>query len=445
MNGFSFWYFISSWWMRAGWYIFFRRVSVKGRERIPRRDALVFAPNHQNAFMDAFTTATPILNFRQVYFMVRADVFNNAIGSFFLKHWRLIPAYRMRDGVENLSKNNEVFDRVQDLLKQRRGVIIYPEANHDIPRRLRPLKKGLARIVLGMDDRFGEDHDIPVSIIPTGMNYTDPHHFGGDVFIQYGAPINLEPYRKIYRENRGKALKQLMDDVYEAMKPLVIDIRTERYYHVVEECLSIWVYYKHPRDIAPSLRFEEDKKLIAGLESWLDDDRSRAESLKEATEEYAELRRQFGVRDWLLNDPKIHSEVLAWQIIMLVVMFPLALLGAVTHAWPLALGNRFAIKKIKDKGFRSSIIWAVNILLVSFNYYLLFGLSLLVLDPWYWAFGVPVANQICGWIWLKWVRKTNKLRGMLRYNQLRKQDAPNYDRMHQLRQHILRECEASFQ
>jgi 1-acyl-sn-glycerol-3-phosphate acyltransferase len=444
-RNFSFWYWLSSWWMRTGWYFVFRRMDFTGIKNIPFDKPLVFAPNHQNAFMDAFSTAGPILNYVQLYFMVRADVFKSRIGSFFLREWRLIPAYRMRDGVENLGKNNEVFDRVQDLLQKHNSVIVYPEANHDIPRRLRPLKKGLARIVLAMDDRYGAENVAPVMVVPVGMNYTDPHHFGGDLCVNYGDPIDVAPYRAMYRENPARALTALMNAIAEAMRPLMIDIRTQEYYDTVEECLHMWVNHTLGRNTRPFVRFQEDKKLIAALEPWLESNPEQAQQLKADVQEYQQLRQSTGFRDWLFDFPGFSTGRIISELLLLVLFFPMYLVGAMWHAWPLALGNRVALKRIKDPGFRSSIIWSFVIVLVSFNYYLTIILGVIFLDPWWLAFPLLAGAHVCGWIWLKWARGYTRIKAMINFNAFISRKAQQHQRMATLRNNILDCCRKAVQ
>ena len=57
----------------------FSRISIKGTENIPTDGAVIFAPNHTNAFMDAFTVLKVAK--RPVVFVARADVFRNPIAA----------------------------------------------------------------------------------------------------------------------------------------------------------------------------------------------------------------------------------------------------------------------------------------------------------------------------------------------------------------------------
>src|SRR5690606_35948712 len=136
MKKFSVWYWSVGIVLKPTLRCFYRRIKILGVKEIPYSSPIIFSPNHQNAFMDALTTVIPVHVKKQTSFMVRQDVFKNRFSAFWLRSLKLFPAYRLRDGYENLSKNNESFEHCYDLLKYGKGIIIFPEANHAVVRRL---------------------------------------------------------------------------------------------------------------------------------------------------------------------------------------------------------------------------------------------------------------------------------------------------------------------
>ena len=89
---------------------------VLGRENIPVNCPVIFAPNHINAFMDAIAVHSIAPPKIPVIFLARADVFNNKTAVKILKFAKILPAFRMRDGIENLGKNNETFEQCVEIL-----------------------------------------------------------------------------------------------------------------------------------------------------------------------------------------------------------------------------------------------------------------------------------------------------------------------------------------
>ena len=84
-------------------FIFYRKISVIGKKNLPKDTPLFFAPNHQNALMDALIILCSIKE--QPVFIARADIFKNKTIARILIAMKILPAYRIRDGKENLKKN----------------------------------------------------------------------------------------------------------------------------------------------------------------------------------------------------------------------------------------------------------------------------------------------------------------------------------------------------
>ena len=108
---FSLGYQIGRFWVNASYrYIYYRNVLVRGRHRFKSTDPIIFAPNHQNALMDALVFVTSLR--QQPIFLARADIFQGGIITWILNFLKIMPVYRIRDGYENLGKNTEVFDQI---------------------------------------------------------------------------------------------------------------------------------------------------------------------------------------------------------------------------------------------------------------------------------------------------------------------------------------------
>jgi len=55
---------------------FFRQIEIRGAENIPSGEPVIFAPNHQNALMDALVVLF-VIN-KPVFFLARADIFKKS-------------------------------------------------------------------------------------------------------------------------------------------------------------------------------------------------------------------------------------------------------------------------------------------------------------------------------------------------------------------------------
>ena len=186
---------------------FYKKIGVRGLENVPAKGPIIFALNHQNSFLDAFlvTGTTP----RNPYFLARADAFNNKIAAFLLDIINIIPIYRIKDGISSLKKNEQVIVRCRRIMRQKHPVLIFPEASHEYKHMLRPLKKGIARIAFGTE--FASEISPEVVTIPVGVYYGNYTKAGYNVFINYGSPVKVSDYKKIYeKDHRTPADTTLM-------------------------------------------------------------------------------------------------------------------------------------------------------------------------------------------------------------------------------------------
>ena len=106
---------------------FFNPFTVVGAENIPQEGTIIFAPNHLNALMDALAVLDICPKQFSVSFLARADIFKNPLLTKFLRFSKIMPAYRSRDGFEQLGKNQAVFEQCVDLLQNGHALCIMPE------------------------------------------------------------------------------------------------------------------------------------------------------------------------------------------------------------------------------------------------------------------------------------------------------------------------------
>jgi len=149
--------------------IFYRRVIVVGHENINPDHHLIFAPNHQNALMDAL--AVLFTHKGQPVFLARADIFRRKSIASVLYFLKILPVYRIRDGFSTLKGNDEIFDKTVDVIRHKNGLVILPEGDHAGFRRLRQLKKGICRVAFHADEASG--FSMKIKIIPVGLEFTN--------------------------------------------------------------------------------------------------------------------------------------------------------------------------------------------------------------------------------------------------------------------------------
>lgn len=228
--GHSVWFSIARVWVFITTHIFYRRSLFLGISDIPKDAGVIFAPNHQSAFMDAIMCSEMLKT--QNRFLVRADIFKNPTAAKILTSMNLLPIYRLRDGIDSMEKNEAIFKTSEDALLRKETMIIFPEGNQADRWQLRPLKKGYARIAFGALKRA--DKDFPLYMVPTGINYYNFTDYRGELVLQYGKAIDLRPYKKLLEENEAKAINELRRELEESIPQLIFDIRDETNYDKIK-------------------------------------------------------------------------------------------------------------------------------------------------------------------------------------------------------------------
>lgn len=203
--------------LRCALHIYFKKIIAKGRSNIPRSGPVLFLANHQNALLDAlvfFITAR-----RYGHFIARADVFQNKFIASLLNVLNIRPVFRLRDGIKSIPNNKQTFTWASSVLLRNECLLFFPEGNHSLLRRIRPLSKGFTRIV---DETLMNNPSLDLQIIPVGINYTDHTGFRGSVSIYYGEAVSANSYK-----SNLQALRNAME---EKLKTLTTHVEDEATY-----------------------------------------------------------------------------------------------------------------------------------------------------------------------------------------------------------------------
>ena len=214
--------------------VFYRKIIISGSENIHPDNCNIFAPNHQNALMDAL--AVLFTHKGQPIFLARSDIFKKKIISSILYFLKILPVYRIRDGFSSLKGNDEIFSKTVDVLKNKNGLVILPEGDHAGFRRLRQLKKGICRVAFQADEATG--FNLKIKIIPVGLEYSNYTRFRQVLTVVYGKPIEVSEYFDHYRENPERALNELRSRLSDEIKKVMIHIESEEDYEAIDELRS---------------------------------------------------------------------------------------------------------------------------------------------------------------------------------------------------------------
>ncbi|MCA1620318.1 MAG: lysophospholipid acyltransferase family protein [Acidobacteria bacterium] len=332
--------------------VFFRRVEVVGRERVPREGACLFVLNHPNALVDPALLLCHAP--RRVSFLAKSPLFRTPVIGFFVRALDSIPVYRRQDeGGDTSSRNRETFERAAALLRRGGTIAICPEgASHSEPYLL-PLKSGAARIALGAVSAGGGGA-LDLKIVPAGLYYTAKATFRSGALLYFGEPIHVEPVEPAPDgEPPREAVRALSARVAEAMRALTLNADRHEALQMVARAERIFSSADEGEDEARSLERElrRRRRFVEAYAFHRRHSPARLGVLEGRITAYEEELRQAGLEDPRQLSP---STVAAYarvrrllaRVALFVVLLPFALLGAALHypAYTLAgiLATRFA-------------------------------------------------------------------------------------------------------
>lgn len=363
--------------------VFFRRIEVVGRSRVPRDGACLFVLNHPNGLVDpAFLLAYAP---RNVSFLAKSPLFRMPVIGFFVRALDSIPVYRKQDEGEGASsRNRETFERSAELLRRGGTIAICPEgASHSEPYLL-PLKTGAARIALGaasemQKDRRKDEGDaekdevnagqdevnagqasfhpsslIPrpaLYVVPAGLYYTAKSSFRSGALLYFGEPIGVEAADlEEHGETARERVRELSDRIAEALRSLTLNADRHEALAMVGRAERI---FSSDEDEAASLERElrRRRRFVEAYAFHRAHSPERLEVLEARIHQYEEALAQAGLEDpRQLSTATVSEYARVWTILTRVALFlllsPVALAGVLLHypAYKLAglLATKFA-------------------------------------------------------------------------------------------------------
>ena len=356
--------------------VFYRKVIVLGRENINPDHHLIYAPNHQNALMDAL--AVLFTHKGQPIFLARADIFKKKIIAAILYFFKILPVYRIRDGFSSLKGNDKIFTKTIDVLKNKSGLIILPEGDHAGFRRLRQLKKGICRVAFQSDEATG--FNLNIKIIPVGIEFSNYSRYRQVLTVVYGKPIEVSEFFELYKTSPEKALNELRNKLSNEMKNIMIHIESEEDYEAINELRSM-INGKFSDDIK-SPKILRDRDLIKKITLLKTSNPSLYKQLCTLSLQVKKKAKELNTDYRLLEKKKHPVGWLVTGVIGLIVTFPLYIYGNIFNLTFLEIPN-LQIPRIRDHQFHSSIRYAVSLILALVFLPIYLIIALFIFSSWW--------------------------------------------------------------
>ena len=354
----------------------YRKVEVRGKENVPTDGAVIIAPNHCNTLMDALVILRAFEN--ETVFGARADMFNNAFVAKLMYFIRILPMVRQRDGLRNVLKNYETQEIIVDTLKNKVRFCMFPEGKHRPAHSLQTLGKGTFRAALAANAAFGEQ--MPVYIVPTGIEYGDYFRFRSTSLVTFGKPINVtEVVKELNLDNEAQIMDHLRKELTARMSELITYLPYDENYD------GKWALTKvRALDFKGSLyeKMLNNRAIIADINAACEADPEKMAEVLEKAAAFEKARRKKGVSIYSFRKKNLAMSVVGKGLAAVLGLPYLLFSGVVAlPMWGIA---EFLRKKIRDKAFRNTAIFGVK-LAGNIIFGLIYAILAFCLLSWPWA------------------------------------------------------------
>lgn len=365
-------------WINRSWRRAYCRVEYHGLENIPKNAAVIFSPNHANTLMDAMAVLS--LDNRRKVFVARADIFRKPAAARLLSFLKIMPIHRIRDGVESLRENDQVFDLSVRALLEQVPFCILPEGTHRPRHGLLPLKKGIARIALEAGRQAGDS--LPVCIVPVGLEYEDYFRYRSRLLVNIGKPIVVQDFiKELGDSDPARQMHALLQRLERAMRELIICVPDEGDYDAIWDRANA-LYGENPADTL----FLRKNRLQSLVDQVAEGPLAEARSLNA-------WRKRYGILTQSLAEPT-GPAALSGQFLWLLLTFLIFAISTILML-PALLVTAGIRSRIKDRAWLNSVRFVCYTLL---HPLLLTGtvLALSAAFPWWtclflflWGLGAP--------------------------------------------------------
>lgn len=374
---------------------YFRRIRITGKERVPENVPCIFIANHPSAFMDPIVVATTIKT--PIYFIAAGEYVGKGIKGWIFRKWlHMIPVFRPSTRPEDVHKNKKMFDYCFDHLRMGSSLLIFPEGVSVTERKIKPFKTGVARIARGAEIR--NNLSLDVHIVPIGLNYSNPHQFRSDLYVNIGKPIRVTDFITPNDANEVREVESLTELAERALLQTTLHIEIASDDDLLEKLNGIY-----SRDIKDQLgiefseqerEFAVQKTMLEAINYFREKSPARFSEAVAAINHYHHQLVAAGLYDKDIRELK--KQATFRRVISYTLGLPFFLIGCVGNILPYYL-VQFILKRLRvGETFQGSMVLAAGLALFLI-YYVTTSILVGSLTPvsW-WAFLLPLVLYTTG-------------------------------------------------
>jgi 1-acyl-sn-glycerol-3-phosphate acyltransferase len=321
-------------------WIFYRRIDVVGRERIPAVGPLIIAANHHGALVDAMLVMAVVP--RAITVLAKAPLFRHPLIGPFLRLMGAVPVNRRLESGDDPRRNDAMFAAATAVLRAGGVMLIFPEGTSQPRPTLLPLRTGAARMLLAAEADAGGP--CRVTLLPLGMTFHEPGTFrDASVDVTVGEPVPTADVIATYRDTPDEAVRRLTDRLSDAIRACLVEADDHYTLALVETLGSAWW-----DDAAPSVddrteRLAFKQAVMRGARYLGEHAPDRVAELRDRIERYRRHLDEAGITGAQIGQGYtvgIVTRYVASRLAWVGLGLPIALVGIASHALPYLVTDR---------------------------------------------------------------------------------------------------------
>jgi glycerol-3-phosphate O-acyltransferase / dihydroxyacetone phosphate acyltransferase len=168
---------------------FYGKIRLIGKDNLEAKRGSIIIGNHPATLVDPLNVGIHFKN--QLYFLANGGLFKTKIGNWFFSTFYCFPVYRREDVAKGNKGDTQKSLDLSEIHLLNNGVLyVAPEGTSENTLYIRPLRTGIARIILKMAKA---DQPLP-DIIPVFCHYFNPQRWTEDIVVIYGDPISAKKF-----------------------------------------------------------------------------------------------------------------------------------------------------------------------------------------------------------------------------------------------------------
>lgn len=395
--------------------LYFRKIDISGIEHLKPGQAQILASNHPSGFLEPLLMACFFP--RDLYFLVRGDVFKNRFARVLLEATHQIPIFRFKDGFSNLRNNADSIQAASSILIKKKCLLIFVEGGTQSVKMLRPLQKGFIKLA---SETLQKENNLALEVLPVGINFSDSTKAGSEVMIKIGTPILVNHEQLNPGNSRNAAsTNELLEETFHAMKKNIIHLEDVHRSEILEWSLAVHQLFSNRNDGKVVTKSDQYLSRCISLATQLNAlDGEKVKVLKNEVNAIEKNMKEIGVTR--VDLVKENSNFL--KLAGLILFFLPAFIGLLIHFIPLYTAKTLAKKLAPSKEFFGSIWLVLSILLSIFFYFIFILLGVFNVIPWFFPLLSVPLGLFSHFYFFRfhnfWILKPSGFSGLLQKNEL---------------------------